>query len=114
MGLLELFWVFSGDVTAAMLVLLNNGTAAALVYPTNPSGIELNYHEPFLLFWCKNKVTDHVSETHYTNDAACKLLVNSLTTHGAEKQKRSIQDPVNPDTVYMAIVIRSLSVMGSK
>ena len=32
---------FSRDVTAAMLVSLNKGTAAILVSPTNPSGIEL-------------------------------------------------------------------------
>ena len=33
--------VFSGDVTAAMLVSLNKGTAAMLVPPINPSGVEL-------------------------------------------------------------------------
>ena len=33
--------VFSRDVTAAMLVSLNKGTAAMLVSPTNPPGIEL-------------------------------------------------------------------------
>ena len=31
--------MFSRDVTAAMLVFLNNGTAAVLVYPTNPPGM---------------------------------------------------------------------------
>ena len=36
--------VLSRDVTAAMLVSLNNGTAAMLVYPNNPLGIELYYH----------------------------------------------------------------------
>ena len=35
--------MFSRDVMAAMLVFLNNGTAAMLVYPTNPPGIELYY-----------------------------------------------------------------------
>ena len=47
-GFMEIFLlsyrVFSRDVTAAMLVSLNNGTAAILVYPTNPPGIELYYH----------------------------------------------------------------------
>ena len=33
--------VFSRDVTAAMLVSLNKGTTVMLVYPTNPTGIEL-------------------------------------------------------------------------
>ena len=42
--------MFSRDVTAAMLVFLNNGTVAMLVSPTNPPGIQ------------KNKVTDHVSD----------------------------------------------------
>ena len=42
--------VFSRDVTAAMLVSLNKGTAAMLVSPTNPPGIELYYHAN--LFFC--------------------------------------------------------------
>ena len=61
--------MFSRDVTAAMLVYLNNRTAAMLVYPTNPSGIELCYHANVFLCigglglgW-KNKVTDHMSES---------------------------------------------------
>ena len=33
--------VFSRDITAAMLVLLEKGTAAMLVSPINPPGIEL-------------------------------------------------------------------------
>ena len=33
--------VFPGDVTAAMLVSLTKGTAAMLVPPINPSGVEL-------------------------------------------------------------------------
>ena len=33
--------VLSRDVTAAMLVSLNKGTAAMLVFPTNPLGIKL-------------------------------------------------------------------------
>ena len=33
--------VFSLDVTAAMLVSVNIGTAAILVSPTNPPGIDL-------------------------------------------------------------------------
>ena len=32
--------VFSSDVTMAMLVSLNKGTAAMLVFPTNPRAIE--------------------------------------------------------------------------
>ena len=35
---------FSRDVTETMLVYLNNGTEAMLLYPTNPPGIELYYH----------------------------------------------------------------------
>ena len=42
--------VFSCDVTAAKLVYLNNGTAAMLVNPTNPPGIELYYHAN--IFFC--------------------------------------------------------------
>ena len=40
----------SRDVTAAMLVFLNNGTAAMLVYPTNPPGIDFYY--PANVFFC--------------------------------------------------------------
>ena len=55
--------MFSHDVTAAMLVSLNKGTAAMLVSPTNPPTIEFYYHVKYiLLFRWKNKVTDHVSE----------------------------------------------------
>ena len=55
--------VFSRDVTAAMLVSLNKGTAAMLVSPTNPPGIEFYYHaNVFFCFGEINKVTDHVSE----------------------------------------------------
>ena len=43
--------VFSRDVTAAMLVSLNKGTAAMLVSPTNPPGIELySYANVFFSF----------------------------------------------------------------
>ena len=42
--------VFSRDVMVAMLVSLNKGTAAVLVSPTNPPGIELYYHAN--LFFC--------------------------------------------------------------
>ena len=42
--------VFSRDVTAAMLVSLNKETAAMLVSPTKPPGIELYYHAN--LFFC--------------------------------------------------------------
>ena len=41
---------FSLDVTAAILVSLNKGTAAILVSPTNPPGIELFYHAN--VFFC--------------------------------------------------------------
>ena len=43
--------VFSRDVTVAMLMSLNKGTAAMLVSPTNPSGTELNsYANVFFCF----------------------------------------------------------------
>ena len=42
--------VFSRDVTAAMLVSLNKGTAAMLVSATNPLGIELFCHAN--VFFC--------------------------------------------------------------
>ena len=65
--------LFSRDVTAAMLVYLNIGTAAMLVYPSNPPGIELYYRcEHFLLLQWKNKVTDHVSD-------------DTLSVYGSEK-----------------------------
>ena len=51
--------VFSRDVTAAMLVSLNNGTA--MLVSQNPRGIEF-YHHAKVIRW-KNKVTDHMSET---------------------------------------------------
>ena len=41
--------VFTSDVTSAMLVYLNNRTAAMLVSPTNPLGIELFYHATLFL-----------------------------------------------------------------
>ena len=55
-GILEItklvyFRVFSRDVTAAMLMSLNTGTAAFLVSPTNPPGIELySYANVFFCF----------------------------------------------------------------
>ena len=42
--------VFSRDVTAAMLASLNKGTAAMLVSPTNPLGIEF-YSYANVFFW---------------------------------------------------------------
>ena len=43
--------MFSRDATAAMLVSLNKGTAAMLVSPTNPPGIELySYASVFFCF----------------------------------------------------------------
>ena len=55
------YGAFPRDVTAAMLVSLNKGTAAILVSPTNRPGIEL-LCKRFLLFWLKNVLIDHVSE----------------------------------------------------
>ena len=52
--------VFSRDVTAAMFVSLNKGTAAMLVFPINPPGSELM--QTFFLFWLKNMLIDHVSK----------------------------------------------------
>ena len=46
----QLYRVFSRDVTAAMLVSLNKETAAMLVSPINPLGIELySYANSFVL-----------------------------------------------------------------
>ena len=42
--------MLSRDVMAAVLVFLNNGTAAMLVYPTNPPGIDFYY--PANAFFC--------------------------------------------------------------
>ena len=50
---LILYGAFSNDVTAAILVSLNNETAAMLVFQTNPVGVE-----PFSYanaFFCSNK-----------------------------------------------------------
>ena len=45
--------VFSGDVTVAMLVSLNKGTAAILVPPIIPSGVELySYANVLFCFRC--------------------------------------------------------------
>ena len=52
---------FLRDVTAAVLVFLNKGTAAMLVYPTNSPGIEL-YSNAKVLFCKKNTLINHVSE----------------------------------------------------
>ena len=50
-----------------MLMSPNTGTRAMLVSPTNPSGIELyTYVNVFFfvcLFWLKNILIDHVSES---------------------------------------------------
>ena len=63
MKLKRCYRVFSHDVTAAMLVSLNNGTVAMFVYPTNPKGNWTLFScKHFLLLRWKNKVTDHVSE----------------------------------------------------
>ena len=47
--------VFSRDVTAAMLVFLNKGTAAMLVSPTNSPGIELYSNAKVFFFFVKKK-----------------------------------------------------------
>lgn len=41
--------VTAGD-TAAMLVSVNKGTAAKLMVPTSPLGIELDFHGKFFCF----------------------------------------------------------------
>mgnify|MGYP006896105218 CR=1 FL=1 len=48
--------VFSRDVTAAILVSLNKGTAAMLVSPTNPPRIELFLCKRFLLLCICNRI----------------------------------------------------------
>ena len=45
---------FSHDVTAAILVFQNNGTAAMLVYLDNPVGVELFSYVK--TFFCSNKL----------------------------------------------------------
>ena len=48
-----IYRVFSRDVTAAMLVSLNKGTAAMLVSPINPQGIEFYSYANVSFFWVK-------------------------------------------------------------
>ena len=67
--------MFSGDVTAAMLVsLIKKRTAAMLVSPTNPLGIEL-YSYVLKVFFCfaLNMLIDQVSEN--TLYAAFRLVL---------------------------------------
>ena len=45
---------FSHDVTAAILVFQNNGTAAMLVYLDNPVGVE--FFSYVKTFFCSNKL----------------------------------------------------------
>ena len=45
---------FSHDVTPAILVFQNNETAAKLVYPENPLGVEL--FSQVNAFFCSNKL----------------------------------------------------------
>ena len=45
-------FVFSRDVTSAMLVSLNKGTAAVLVFAINPPGIELYSSGNVFFFFC--------------------------------------------------------------
>ena len=49
----KLHRVFSRDVTSAILVFLNNDTAAMLVSPINPVGVELFSYAK--TFFCSNK-----------------------------------------------------------
>lgn len=53
--------VFSRDVTGAMLVSLNKGTVAVLVFPTNPPEI-CSYATVFSFFWLRNMLINHMSE----------------------------------------------------
>ena len=63
---------FSPDVTAAMLVSLNKGTASILVSPTIPPGIELySYANLSFLFWLKNMLFDHMSENTLDRNFPC-------------------------------------------
>ena len=57
--------MFSRDVTVAILVFLNNGTAAMWVYPTNPPGIELYYHAN--VFFCFGGKTRSIAQTSYVD-----------------------------------------------
>ena len=77
--------MFPRDVPVAMLVFLNNGTAAMLVYPANPPGIELYYHANILfLFWWKYKVTDHMSKnTLYFPPTFDMVPSRDVAMHGA-------------------------------
>ena len=55
--------MFSRDVTAAMLVFVNKGTAAMLVSTTNLPGIELYSNaNVFFVLVEKNMLIDHASE----------------------------------------------------
>ena len=70
--------MFSRDVTAAMLVSLNNGTAAMLLYSSRRIRARLSC-KCFLLFAWKNKVTDHVSEnTLYEVSRQVKVLLGHV------------------------------------
>ena len=56
----DYYRVFSRDVTAGMLVSLNNGTVAMLVYLTNPPRIEFFYHaNVFFCFGGKTRLLTH-------------------------------------------------------
>ena len=72
--------VFSRDVTAAMLVSLNKGTAAMLVSPTNPLGIELYFYAVFPLFCFKNMLIDHVSENTLYPRVLVRTFMQITTT----------------------------------
>ena len=71
--------VFSRDVTAAMLVSLNKGTAAMLVSQTNPSGIELSslYENVFFCFGWKTCSLITSVKTLYRHLRLSKLFADS-------------------------------------
>ena len=56
--------VFLRDVTVAILLFLNKGRAAMLVFPVNPPEIKFYSYAnvSLFLFWWKNMLINHVSE----------------------------------------------------
>ena len=80
--------VFSRDVTAAMLVSLNKGTAAMLVSPTNPLGIELySYANVFFCFgWKTCSLITWVKTLYrlFSRDVTAAMLVSPTNPLGIE------------------------------
>jgi len=71
-----IYRAFSRDFAAVVLMSLNKGTAAILVSPTNPSGIELFFLcIRVLLFWLKNVLIDHVSENALKEKTLWQTLI---------------------------------------